>query len=158
MPRKKEVEELVLEEVDLKILEALARNARGSLKEISEVAGIPISTAFSRIRRLEQLGIIRGYTLDLDHEKLGYKITAIIHFSVEGPYLEEIEKQLSSKQNVIFLYDITGEFDILAVARFRSIEELDKFVKDTLRNPHVKKTTTSIALRVVKEMHPHVPL
>ncbi|MEM0020674.1 MAG: Lrp/AsnC family transcriptional regulator [Fervidicoccaceae archaeon] len=158
MPRKKEVEELVLEEVDLKILEALARNARGSLKEISEVVGIPISTAFSRIRRLEQLGIIRGYTLDLDHEKLGYKITAIIHFSVEGPYLEEIEKQLSSKQNVIFLYDITGEFDILAVARFRSIEELDKFVKDTLRNPHVKKTTTSIALRVVKEMHPHVPL
>ncbi|MCI4396490.1 MAG: Lrp/AsnC family transcriptional regulator [Thermoprotei archaeon] len=158
MPKKREIEEIVLEDVDLKIIEALASNSRSSLKEISEIVGIPISTAFSRIRRLEQLGIIKGYTLNVDQEKLGYKITAIIHFSVDGPYLEEIEKQIASKPNVIFLYDITGEFDIIAVARFKDIEELDKFVKETLKNPHIKRTTTSIALRVVKESYPHVPI
>ncbi|MGB9725920.1 MAG: Lrp/AsnC family transcriptional regulator [Fervidicoccaceae archaeon] len=158
MPRKKEVEEIALEEVDLKIIKALAGNARGSLKEISEVVGIPISTAFSRIRKLEQQGIIKGYTVSVNQDKLGYKITAIIHFSVDGPYLEEIEKQLASKENVIFLYDTTGDFDIIAVARFKSIEELDRFIKDTLKNPHIRRTTTSIALRVVKESSTHVPL
>lgn len=158
MLKKKEVEEIVLEDIDLKILRALSGNARGSLKEISEAVGIPISTAFSRIKRLEQFGIIKGYTVSLNQDKLGYKITAIIHFSVDGPYLEEIEKQLASKENVIFLYDITGDFDILAVARFRNIEELDKFIKDTLKNPHIRKTTTSMALRVVKESSTHVPL
>ncbi|MGC8678676.1 MAG: Lrp/AsnC family transcriptional regulator, partial [Fervidicoccaceae archaeon] len=154
----KEVEEIALEEVDLKIIKALAGNARGSLKEISEVVGIPISTAFSRIRKLEQQGIIKGYTVSVNQDKLGYKITAIIHFSVDGPYLEEIEKQLASKENVIFLYDTTGDFDIIAVARFKSIEELDRFIKDTLKNPHIRRTTTSIALRVVKESSTHVPL
>ncbi|MGC9115213.1 MAG: Lrp/AsnC family transcriptional regulator [Fervidicoccaceae archaeon] len=158
MPRKKDVEEIALEEVDLKIIKALAGNARGSLKEISEVVGIPISTAFSRIRKLEQQGIIKGYTVSVNQDKLGYKITAIIHFSVDGPYLEEIEKQLASKENVIFLYDTTGDFDIIAVARFKSIEELDRFIKDTLKNPHIRRTTTSIALRVVKESSTHVPL
>jgi len=158
MPRKKDSEDVVLEEGDLKILRALAENSRGSLKEISDAVGMPISTVFSRIKKLEHAGLIKGYTLSVDHSRLGYKITAIIHFSIDGPYLEEIEKMLASKENVIFLYDVTGDFDIIAVARFRSIEELDRFVKDTLKNPHIKRTTTSIALRVVKESPTHVPL
>lgn len=160
MPRRKKAKSTVsdLEEIDLRILTELAKNSRASLKELSTAIGAPVSTIFSRIKKLEERGIIQKYTLSVDPKMLNYNITAIINFNIEGPYLEEFEKQLSLHPNVLSLYDITGDFDVVAVTRFKSIEELDTFVKTVLRNPHVKRTITSIVLRVVKESQPFVPL
>ncbi len=147
-----------LDEVDSLILAELSKNARASLKEISRKLGVPTSTVFTRIRKLEDKGIIKRYTVIVDPQKLGYTITAVIHFSVEGPYLEQIEKNLSQHPNIIGLYDTTGDFDIIAIVRFRSMDELDRFIKNTLRNPHIKKTITNMVLRTVKEQQPSVPL
>ena len=147
-----------LDEKDMLLLSYLIQDAKASLKKISRALGLPSSTVFSRIKKLEGKGIIKKYTVVIDHLKLGFNITAVIHFSVEGPYLEEVEKTLSSHPNIIGLYDVTGDFDIIAIARFKTIDELDFFIKNTLRNPHIKKSITNMALRVVKETQPPLPL
>ncbi len=153
----KKRDEARLDETDQKILALLSENANASVKEIAMQVGIPLSTAFSRIKRLEERGIIRGYTIKVNPGALGFTVTAVIHFSVDGPYLEEIEQTLASHPNIVALYDTTGEFDIIAIARFRDIDELDHFIKSVLKNPKVKKTITSVVLRVVKENYPGIP-
>lgn len=151
-------EEIKLDEIDQKILALLSENANSSVKDIANQVKIPLSTAFSRIKRLEEKGVIKGYTIKVNPSVLGFTITAVIHFSVEGPYLEEIEQTLANHPNIVALYDITGEFDIVAIARFRDIDELDHFIKSVLKNPKVRKTITSVVLRVVKENYPGIPM
>lgn len=87
----------------------------------------------------------------MDPIKVGYGLTALILIQAEGQYLLEVEKELAKLDDVICIYDITGDFDIAVVARFRSRDMLNKFIKDTLRMPHVIRTVTNVALNVVKE-------
>jgi Lrp/AsnC family transcriptional regulator for asnA, asnC and gidA len=147
-----------LDQTDVLILSELLKDSKSALKKISRKLGLPTSTVFTRIKKLEEKGVIRGYTVVIDPYKLGYSVTAVIHFSVDGPYLEDVEKRLASHPNIISLYDVTGEFDIIAIARFRSMEELDRFIKHTLKNPHIKRSMTNMVLRIVKEKQPGVPM
>jgi len=153
MPRKAS-EKKCIDDTDLKILSLLVENANESVKGIARKLGMPVSTVFTRIKRMKERGVIKGYTIKVDPQALGFMVTAVIHFSVEGPYLEEIEETLKGHPSIVALYDTTGEFDIIAVARFRSISELDSFIKSLLKNPKIRKTTTNVVLRVVKEEYP----
>jgi DNA-binding Lrp family transcriptional regulator len=87
----------------------------------------------------------------VDPVKLGYGLTALILIQAEGQYILEVEKELAKLDDVICIYDITGDFDIAVVARFRSRDALNKFIKGTLKMPHVIRTVTNVALNVVKE-------
>ncbi|MEM1998913.1 MAG: Lrp/AsnC ligand binding domain-containing protein, partial [Archaeoglobaceae archaeon] len=84
---------------------------------------------------------------------LGYDITAIIGISAEGGQIVEIEKEIAKEKNVTAVYDVTGDFDILVVAKFESRKKLDEFVKRLLNMKSVKKTYTMLVLNVVKESH-----
>lgn len=154
----KERKHVELDDLDYKILRELSMNSERGVKDIAEKLGIPVSTCFNRIKRLKDHGVIKRYTISIDPQALGYEVTAAIHINVEGPYLEEIERALSENPNIIFLYDITGEYDVLAIARFRNVGELDRFIKSLLKNPKVKRTITNVILRVVKESDLKVPL
>ena len=146
----------LIDELDIKILRELARDGRIGIRELARKLGKPPSTILNRIRRLERLGVIRGYTALINHRVLGFQVVALIMLSVEGAYLEEVEKVVAAEPNVKAVYDITGEFDVAIIAMFKTIEELDRFIKSLLKNPRVKRSVTSIAFRVVKE-EPHVP-
>lgn len=140
-----------INELDLKIIEELRENSRQTYKELAEKFNIAIGTVYNRIKKLEEAGIIRGFTIDVDYSKLGYDLTAIIMIQVEGPYIVEVERKLASFNEVMSVYDITGEFDIAVIAKFKDREHLNKFIKGILTMPHIKRTVTSIALSVVKE-------
>jgi len=146
-----------VDEDDIKILAALLEDASEPVSSIAKRLGMPTSTVFARIKKLEKMGVIRGYTVKVNPQALGYTVTAAILMSVEGPYLEEVEHEVAKSKNVLALYDVTGEFDVLVIARFKSIAELDRFIKGLLKNPRIKRTTTSVVLRVVKEECPSVP-
>ncbi|MCD6408844.1 MAG: Lrp/AsnC family transcriptional regulator, partial [Candidatus Verstraetearchaeota archaeon] len=103
------------------------------------------------IKKLESLGIIRGYTTLLDPYKLGFELTALILMQVDGAHIVEVEREIAKHREVCGVYDITGDFDILVIARFRTREELNNFIKSVLKLPHIKRTVTSIALNIVKE-------
>ena len=87
----------------------------------------------------------------LDSGKLGYNLTALILIQADGRYLPEVEKELAKLDEVISIYDVTGDYDVAVIARFKDRSSLNNFIKSTLKMSHVTKTVTNVVLNVVKE-------
>lgn len=140
-----------LDDLDRKILRLLVEDSRRSFREIAKILGIAVGTAYNRIKKLEELDIIKAYTVLVDQSKIGYGLTAFILMQAEGQYLEEVEKEAAKLDAVSCVYDITGDFDIAIIARFKNSGELNTFIKSMLKNTHVKKTVTNVVLNTIKE-------
>jgi Lrp/AsnC family transcriptional regulator for asnA, asnC and gidA len=147
----------MLDSIDKKILLELRKYSRISYRELADLVGKPVSTIYDRVKRLERRGVIRGYTLDIDYYKLGYQVKALILVNVVGKEIKSVEEYIASHPNVQAVYDITGEYDVAVIASFKTIEELDRFVKKLLGHPGVIHTRTSIVFRTVKETQ-HLPI
>ncbi|MEM0002301.1 MAG: Lrp/AsnC family transcriptional regulator [Desulfurococcaceae archaeon] len=143
---------ITFDELDYRILKILQEDSRISLKEISVKTGKPVSTIHERLKKAITKGFIKKFTILIDYEKLGYQVKALILINVDGKHIIEVEKYIASHPNVLAVYDITGEFDVAVLAVFKSIGELDSFVKWLLQHPHIKQTRTSIVFRTVKEI------
>jgi Lrp/AsnC family transcriptional regulator for asnA, asnC and gidA len=149
--RKKQNQESEIDKVDLQILNILQENCHLSLRKLADKLGISGVIVASRIKNLENKGILKGYTLILDPVKLGFDLTAVIFIQTEGGYLKDLENELSQMANVIALYEITGDFDVVAVVKLKDRDGLNSLLKNLLVTPHIKKTMTNVTLNVVKE-------
>lgn len=139
-----------LDETDLRLLSELQANARVSNRALSKKLGVSSVTVAKRISRLEHEGYIQKYVAVLNSDKLGYSIEAAIEVSVAGEHIVDIEEELSKVHNVYAVYDVTGETDVLLLARFKTREELSQFVKHVLGMPYVLRTNTRLILTTVK--------
>ena len=140
-----------LNETDKKILREYLKDARLSYREVARRVRVAVGTVMARTKRLETEGVIRGYTALLDHEKLGYELTAITEITVSKGKLVEMEREIARLPVVCTVYDVTGMTDALIIAKFRSREELSNFTKSLLSMPFVERTNTHIVLTTVKE-------
>ena len=146
-----QAEQLDIDEVDRKILNELLRDCRRSYRSISRRAGVSVGTVLARIRRLERAGVIKGYSALLDHEKLGYQLTALAEITVSKGKLLEMEEAISKLPNTCAVYDVTGLTDAVVLAKFRSREELSRFTKNLLSMPFVDRSNTHVVLTTIKE-------
>jgi len=142
-----------IEDIDLRILSLLQEDCRLSFNKIAKKIGVSVGTAFNHVKDLEKRGIIQGYTLMLNSSKLGYNLTVIVMIQAEGNFLADVENEISKSTNTIAVYDITGDYDAVAVAKFKDRTSLNSFIKNLLSLPHIKRTVTHIALNVIKEEH-----
>jgi DNA-binding Lrp family transcriptional regulator len=140
-----------LDETDIKVLKALAVDARLSSRQIAKQCGISVGTALARIRRMEDEGIIKGYSVLFDQEKLGYELTAVTEITVSKGRLLEMENEIARIPNVCCVYDLTGLADAAIIAKFKNREELSRFTKHLLSLPHVERTNTHVVLTTIKE-------
>ena len=140
-----------LDELDVKILSLLGEDARMSCREVAEKLGVASGTVYNRVRRMTEDGVIKGYIPLLDYAKLGYGLAALVMIQVEGQHLVEVENVLSKSPEVMAVYDVTGEFDVAVLARFKSQASMNKFIKDTLKISYIRRTVTNIILNAVKE-------
>ncbi len=140
-----------IDDIDLQIINLLQEDSRLSFNKIARELGISVGTAYNRIKSLEDKRILKGYTAIVDPVKVGYGLTAIILIQAEGKHLLDVENKISKIDNVISVYDITGDFDIAVVARFKDRSSLNSFIKSLLAMPYVKRTVTNVVLNVVKE-------
>ena len=140
-----------LDEIYIKILTKLVSDARLSYRSIAEQIGVSPPTVLARVEKLERNKIIKSYSALLDHEKLGYDLTAIIEVTAIKNKVVEVEKVLSKYENVCAIYDITGLTDMIIVAKFRNRKELSNFVKKELSIPSVQRTNTHLVFITVKE-------
>jgi DNA-binding Lrp family transcriptional regulator len=140
-----------IDETDMQIINLLQEDSRLSFNKIAHKLGISVGTALNRVKSLEEKGALKGYTVIVDPNKVGYSLTAIILIQAEGKHLLDVEKEIAKMNNVISVYDITGDFDIIVVARFKDRESLNAFIKHLLTVPYVKRTVTNVALNVIKE-------
>ncbi|MEM1531171.1 MAG: Lrp/AsnC family transcriptional regulator [Candidatus Bathyarchaeia archaeon] len=140
-----------LDELDIQIIGLLQEDSRISFNKIASKLGISVGTAYNRVKSLEERGILKGYTVIVDPAKVGYGTIAIILIQAEGAHLVDVENEVAKMDNVVAVYDITGDFDIAVIARFRDRFGLNSFVKRLLSMPYVRRTVTNVVLNVVKE-------
>ena len=140
-----------LDKTDERILKNLMVDARLSARQLALKLGISTVTVLSRIKKLEKEKIIKGYTALIDHEKLGYNLTAIIEIIAKKDKIIDIEVELSKIENVCGVYDITGNTDTLVIAKFKSRSELSEFVKGLASIQNIENTITHVVLNTTKE-------
>jgi len=140
-----------LDETDVKILKALAFDARLSSRQIAKQCDVSIGTVLSRMKRMEKEGIIKSYSALLDQEKIGYELTVVSEITVSKGRLLEMENEIARLPNVCCVYDVTGLTDAVIIAKFKGREELSKFTKRLLALPFVERTNTHVVLTTIKE-------
>lgn len=129
----------------------LLSDARLSYREISRRVNLSVATVKARVENLEKEGVICGYTAMLNPQRLGYDVVGIIEIIVSKGKLLDVENELAKSPNVYAVYDITGTSDAMIIVRFKSREDLSKFVKSTLSMKYVERTITHVALGTIKE-------
>ena len=142
---------MVLSDTDLRILQVLLEDARFSSRQIAKKVGVSVGTVLSRIKRMEDEGLIKGYSVIMNHEKLGYELTIVMEVTVSKGRLVEMENEIAKIANVCSVYDVTGLTDAFIVAKFKTREELGKFTKRLLSLPYIERTNTHVVLTTVKE-------
>lgn len=140
-----------LNEIDKKILLNLLEDARYSSRHIAKNVGVSVGTVLSRIKKMEDEGLIKGYSVILDHEKLGYQLTVVTEITVSKGKLTETENEIAKIQNVCGVYDVTGLTDAIIIAKFKNRADLGQFTKHLLALPYVERTNTHVALTTMKE-------
>jgi DNA-binding Lrp family transcriptional regulator len=136
---------------DEKIINALMDNSKVSLRKLANSLRISIVTVMNRIRKLKKSGVIRGYCADIDHEKLGYGVNVMISMRVSKGKLLMLEKKIARSPNVYAVYDVTGEYDVVVLALFRSTRAMDNFLKKIQTYDFVERTNTRLILNTIKE-------
>ena len=140
-----------VDEIDRKIINLFQEDGRMSYRKIAKELDISIGTVHNRIDKLTKNGVIKKFTPVIDHRKLGYALTTVIGVRVKGGVLKNWEDRTAYHKNVLCVYDVTGEFDAILIARFKDTQELDQFVKGLLKEPDVQRTYTQTVLNIVKE-------
>lgn len=140
-----------IDDLDRDIISIFNEDGRISYRKIAKKLDISIGTVHNRMEKLTQNGVIKKFAPVIDHQKLGYNLTTIIGVRVKGGVLKNWEDRTAYHHNVLCMYDVTGEFDAILVARFKDTTELDVFIKKLLKEPDVQRTYTQTVLNIVKE-------
>ncbi len=138
-------------DLDARLIRALQRDARRSLRSLAEELKVSPSTVGHRLDDLIERGVIRGFKPDLDYAKLGLGLVAVTKIKARGDALPAIVEALSADPSLTHVYEITGDFDVLVIGRFRDEGEMNREIKRMLSLPGIEGTNTSIVLSTAKE-------
>jgi len=141
----------MVDETSQRVLEEYLKDSRQSFREVARKIGISSGTVANRIKDMEETGVIKKYTTQLDYEKLGFELTAITEIIVSEGMMIEVGNEISTIGNAISVYNVTGDSDILVIAKFRTRQELSDFTKTILKMAHVVRTKTHVVLNTLKE-------
>jgi len=142
--------EKALDEIDRNILRILQADARKSYREIQDELGISIGTIHNRIAKLKKHGVIEGYTLRLNNEKLGYKLTFLIRINCDGKFTEEILNDLKEIPEVCSIFHTTGDQSAALICRFKESEDVHNFIRELNQKEYIKRTNSNMILKEYK--------
>jgi len=145
----------MLDEKDVAIIKALEEDSRRSTKAISEDLGIPRATVHERIKRMAEKGVIKRFTITLDHSALGEPIVAFILVSFlpnAKVSQREVAQRISHLDGVYEVHLISGEYDMLVKVRGKSMEGIGDLVIDRIREVEgVGRTLTCASFAQIKD-------
>ena len=119
-----------MDKIDLKIIELLQKNARFPLKHLAEEVFLSTPAVSSRIEKLQEAGIITGYTANINPIKLGYNIKAFINLEVSPKQKTDFYPFIKSCPNVLECNCVTGKYSMLIKVEYHTTEELDAFINE----------------------------
>lgn len=136
---------------DRLLLEALVEDGRASHRDLATRTGISLATVNRRVHRLENSGVIRGYHALLSAEAAGWGVTAIIGVRIDKGHIRKVQQAVAQDPRIFGVYDVTGEWDSIVLARVRDRADLDDLAKGTMSSPHIQRTNTMFVLATVLE-------
>ncbi len=132
------------------LVKLLIEDSRRSYVKLAKILGVTEAAVRKRIKKLEEMGVIRGYTIEVDPKKLGYELICFIGLDVSPEKYVKAINNLKDKQEVVKLYSTSGDHTILAECWFRNLEELNKFIEDVEKAPGTTRVCPAIVLQRVK--------
>ena len=143
-----------LDEIDRKILRLLRENAHMTTQEVADKVGLSQTPCWSRIKRLEDSGVIAGYVALLDPEKIGRPLSVIVEVNLDQHDDEKIEtfsRHLAQLPEVTDAYLTTGEYDYVIIAAVENTEDYEGFLrKRLLKFPGIRHARSTFCLRRLK--------
>ncbi|KFC67342.1 PutR, transcriptional activator of PutA and PutP [Devosia sp. LC5] len=115
----------MIDDIDRHIIEALSQDARLSIKELAQRVELSSPSVSERLKRLEERGVIRGFTLDLDSKALGYSLQAIVRIKPLPGKLHIVQQLIEEIPQITECDKVTGDDCFVARLQLRSIEQLD---------------------------------
>ena len=139
-----------LDEIDTQIIEILKKDSRTPFTEIASTLSVSDSTIHVRLKKLRDDGILRGFTVELDEERLGKKIHGLAMISVKLGHLEEIASKLITNKRVSKIYETHGSNDLVALIDASDLNELREVLMEIRKIDNISSTALTTILKVWK--------
>ena len=137
-----------IDEIDLKILAELQKDASISVPKLSKKINVNSSVAYSRIKRLAKRQLIKRFTIEVNDEALGYTVSALIGLNIDSKVRDVILDEMLKMASVRDIHEVTGRFDLLVKVKAHSLEELHETVSAKIGKLNgVMHTETFIEMR-----------
>jgi DNA-binding Lrp family transcriptional regulator len=142
---------MTYENLDTELVNALLGDGRASLRSLADDLDVSVTTVSNHLADLEDEGVIRGYSPTVDYNALGYDVTAVIQLKVEGSALPDITDRLREHDQMISVYEVTGDHDVVAVGKFRDTDDMNEEIKTLLADADIRESNTNVVLNTVSE-------
>ncbi|MBV6749647.1 Lrp/AsnC family transcriptional regulator [Pseudomonas chlororaphis] len=140
------------DEIDHLLISALMGDSRRSLKALAQVSGLSSPSVAERLRRLEERGVIKGYTVEVEPKSFGYLLQAIVRIRPLPGQLQEVERQIQAIPQFTECDKVTGDDCFIARLHVRDMEQLDTLL-DRL-NHHAETNTAIVKKTPIKRRLP----
>ena len=140
-------QDVQLDAVDRRLVEALRADGRASVNELAARVSVSRATAYQRLGRLRDAGVIRRFTVDVDHRKLGLPIAALVLVNVVQHSWRDVGDRLRQLPGVEWMALSSGTFDYVLLVRAPNIEHLrDVILGDLQSIPEIRSSQTLVLL------------
>ncbi|WP_148686020.1 Lrp/AsnC family transcriptional regulator [Candidatus Nitrosocosmicus hydrocola] len=137
-----------IDDLDLKILSELSKDASISVPRLSKKININSSVVYSRIKRLVKRGLIKKFTIIINDEALGFNVKALTGITMDSKLRDNVLTELFKIPEVREVAEVTGRFDVLVTMTARSLDEMHQIISEKVgRIEGVQKTETFIEMR-----------
>ena len=137
--------------LDGQLINALLNNGRESYRSLAEELNVSVTTVSNHLTDLEAAGVVEGFTPTVDYDKLGYDVTAILQLKVRGEALPAVTDSLRGEKQMMSVYEVTGDYDVIAVGKFNDTDDMNDQIKAVLSNADINESNTSVVLNIVAE-------
>jgi Lrp/AsnC family transcriptional regulator, leucine-responsive regulatory protein len=146
--------EISLDTIDCAILNELQHNGRITNAELAELVHLSPPATHARVKRLEKLGVIAGYSANIDRQLTGYDCLCFISVSLELHQPDKLKlffEAVKELPQVLECHHLTGESDYLLKVVIRNNREMEDFISNTLiPMPGMSRVHTSVVLKEIK--------
>ena len=144
-----------IDNVDLKILSLLSQDAKMPYTEVAKKVFVSGGTVHVRMRKMEEMGIVRGTTLDMDYTKMGYDITAFLGIYLEKSSLyDEVIAKLRNIPEIVKIHYTTGNYNIFIKMHCKDTKHLKDVLHDKIQKiDGIERTETIISLEESLNRH-----
>jgi DNA-binding Lrp family transcriptional regulator len=142
---------MTYEHLDTELVNELIGNGRASLRSLAEELDVSVTTISNHLSDLEERGVITGYSPIVEYGELGYDVTAILRLKVEGSALPDLTERLQDHRQMVSVYEVTGEFDIVGVGKFEDTDDMNAAIKELLADADINESSTAVVLNTPAE-------